>query len=189
MKKQISFSIVLILAGTSILITNKIIGNFKWYLRSDFIWTASFIIPFGVFLLGVFSLKTIKKKGFKIFLIVVWTLIIIVVTFVEFIILCWTIKTTVIKEIDGDKYCGVEYLSNRLRKEVYYYKDYNIFAYHETKEYIKDFYDYNDYEHPLYREYYKEKSQDRVIYDYDKEGNITKITTYNEDDKIIETQP
>ena len=76
-----------------------------------------------------------------------------------------------------------------LRKEVYYYKDYNIFAYHETKEYIKEFYDYNDYEHPLYREYYKNKPQDRVIYDYDKEGNITQITTYDENNKIIEIQP
>ncbi len=189
MKKQIWFSIALICIGIFVIITNKIIGNFDWHLKSDFIWIASFMIPLGVFLLGVFSLITIKNKGFRIFLIVFWTLIIIVVTFIEFMLLCWSIKTTVIKKIDGDKYCGVEYLSNRLRKEVYYYKEYNIFAYHETEEYIKEFYDYNNYEQPLYREYYKKSLQDRVIYDYDKDGNITKITTYDENGKIIETQP
>lgn len=189
MKKKIISSIALILVGILIIIINKIIGNFDWHLKSDFIWMASFMITLGIFLLGVFSLKEIKNKGFKIFLTVFWTLIIIVVAFVEFMLLSWFIKTTIIKEIDGVRYCGVEYLTNRLRKNIYYYKDHNIFAYHETKEYIEEFYDYNDYEHPLYREYYAENLQDRAIYEYDKEGNITKIKTYDENGKMIETQP
>ena len=99
----------------------------------------------------------------------------IIVAFVEFMVLCWVIKTTSIKKIDDIKYCGVEYETNRLRKNVYYYKEYNIFAYHETKEHIEEFYDYDDYEHPLYREYYDENSRCKIIYEFDKSGNITEI--------------
>ena len=175
MKKKVIFSIVLIIAGILIVIVNKIIGNFDWHLRSDFIWLASFMITFGVFWLGILSLKDVKKEGVKIFFTLFWTLISIIVAFVEFMVLCWIIKTTTIKEIDGIKYCGVEYETNRLRKNVYYYKEYNIFAYHETKEHIEEFYDYDDYEHPLYREYYDENSRCKIIYEFDKSGNIIEI--------------
>ncbi len=175
MKKKVIFSIVLIIAGILIVVINKIIGNFDWHLRSDFIWLASFMITFGVFWLGILSLKDVKKEGVKIFFIIFWTLFSIIVAFVEFMVLCWIIKTTVIKEIDGIKYCGVEYETNRLRKNVYYYKEYNIFAYHETKEHIEEFYDYDDYEHPLYREYYDENSRCKIIYEFDKSGNIIEI--------------
>ena len=101
------------------------------------------MITFGVFWLGILSLKDVKKEGVKIFFIIFWTLFSIIVAFVEVMVLCWIIKTTVIKEIDGIKYCGVEYETNRLRKNIYYYKEYNIFAYHETKEHIEEFYDYD----------------------------------------------
>ena len=167
MKKKVIFSIVLIIAGILIVIINKIIGNFNWHLRSDFIWLASFMITFGVFWLGILSLKDVKKEGVKIFFIIFWTLFSIIVAFVEFMVLCWIIKTTVIKEIDGIKYCGVEYETNRLRN--------NIFAYHETKEHIEEFYDYDDYEHPLYREYYDENSRCKIIYEFDKSENIIEI--------------
>ena len=175
MKKKVIFSIVLIIAGILIVIINKIIGNFNWHLRSDFIWLASFMITFGVFWLGILSLKDVKKEGVKIFFIIFWTLFSIIVAFVEFMVLCWIIKTTVIKEIDGTKYCGVEDETNRLRKNIYYYKEYNIFAYHETKEHIEEFYDYDDYEHPLYRECYDENSRCKIIYEFDKSGNIIEI--------------
>ena len=175
MKKKVIFSIVLIIAGILIVIINKIIGNFNWHLRSDFIQLASFMITFGVFWLGILSLKDVKKEGVKIFFIIFWTLFSIIVAFVEVMVLCWIIKTTVIKEIDGIKYCGVEYETNRLRKNIYYYKEYNTFAYHETKEHIEEFYDYDDYEHPLYREYYDENSRCKIIYEFDKSGNIIEI--------------
>lgn len=178
MKKKIISSIALILVGILILIINKYISNFDWHLKSDFIWMASFMIPLGVFLLGIFSLKTIKNNGFRIFLNTVWSLIIIAIVFVEFILLCWFIKGTIIKEIDGVKYCGVEYQTNRLRKNVYYYREYNIFAYHETKEYIEEFYDYDDYEHPEYRKYNRIPQSDSITYYYDKNGNVTDIKTY-----------
>ena len=70
MKKKVIFSIVLIIAGILIVIINKIIGNFNWHLRSDFIWLASFMITFGVFGLGILSLKDVKKEGVKIFFII-----------------------------------------------------------------------------------------------------------------------
>jgi hypothetical protein len=187
-KKKIIFSVALILIGILIICINKIIGNFDWHLRCEFIWIASFMIPLGIFLLGIFILKIIKNKGAKIFLNIFWSLIILAVVFVEFMLLCWFIKTTNIKEIDGVKYCGVEYLTNRLRKNVYYYKEYNIFAYHETKEYIEEFYEHNDYIHPLYREYHTEDLKDSVIYYYDKSRNITKIIRYDENGNKIEVQ-
>lgn len=186
MKKKITFSLILILVGSFMLIIDKIIDEFDWHLKSDFIFIASFMITLGIFLLGVFLLKNIKNKGFKIFLNIFWTLIIIVAVFIEFMLLSWIIKTTIIKEIDGVKYCGVEYLSNRLRKDVYYYKDYNIFAYHKTEEYIEEFYDYDDYEQPEWREYHKVPLTDSIIYYYDEDGNITDIKTYNENGAIVD---
>ena len=63
MKKTVIFSIVLIIAGILIVIINKIIGNFNWHLRSDFIWLASFMITFGVFWLGILSLKDVKASS------------------------------------------------------------------------------------------------------------------------------
>lgn len=175
MKKKIICSISLILIGILIISINKIIGNFDWHLRSEYIWIALLIISLGTFLLGLFLLQLIRKNVIKNFLIILWTLIVIVVVFVEFLLLSWIIKTTIIKEIDGEKYCGVEYITNRLRKNVYYYKDYNIFAYHETEEYIEEFYDYDDYEHPEYRKYYKIPKNDSIIYYYDEDGNIIDI--------------
>lgn len=185
MMKKIISSIALILVGIIIIITNKIISNFNWYLRSDFLWIASFMITLGIFLLGIFSINEIKNKVLKISLNIFWTLIVIVVVFIEFMLLCWFIKTTIIKEIDGVKYCGVEYTTNRLRKNVYYYKDYNIFAYHKTKEYIEEFYDYDDYKQPEYREYHNIPQTNSRIYYYDEDGNITDIKTYDEKGAIV----
>ena len=72
MKKKIFFSITLILVGILIIIINKIIDNFDWHLRSDFIWLAALIIPLGITLLGVFSLSTIKNKEVRSFFIIFW---------------------------------------------------------------------------------------------------------------------
>ncbi|MDO5555241.1 MAG: hypothetical protein Q4G09_00875 [Clostridia bacterium] len=185
MKKKIIFSILLILVGIIILIINKVISNYDWHLRSDFIWLASFMIPVGIFLLGMFLLKTIKNNQLKCILTILWTVIISAVTLVELFLLCWIIKTTIIKEIDGVKYCGVEHVSNRLRKEINYYKDYNIFAYHETKEYIEEFYDYDNYKIPEFRKYHKIPRTDSIIYYYDENGNITDKKTYSENGALI----
>ena len=186
MKKKIISCITLILIGIMIIIINIIIGKFDWHLRSCFIWLASLMIPFGIFLLGVFSLICIKNKVVRIFLMICWGLISAVVVLIEVWVLAWTINDTSIKEIDGVKYCGVEY-SSLFQKEEVYYKEYNIFAYHETKECIEEFYD-NDFTNPKSRTYKKVPQTDSIIYHYDKNGNITEINTYDENGNIIEMQ-
>ena len=45
MKKKIIFCMILILLGSSLLITNVLIGRLNWHLRADFIWLASYMLP------------------------------------------------------------------------------------------------------------------------------------------------
>lgn len=97
-------------------------------------------------------------------------------------------KSTNIKEIDGKKYLGIESYSNRLRKTVKYYENYNTFAYKKTKEYIEEFYADDGNKHLEYREYHKEPQTDSVIYYYDDNGNITETKTYDEKGKIVDVQ-
>lgn len=97
-------------------------------------------------------------------------------------------KSTNIKEIDGKKYLGIESYSNRLRKTVKYYENYNTFAYKKTKEYIEEFYADDGNKHLEYREYHKEPKTDSVIYYYDDNGNITETKTYDEKGKIVNVQ-
>ena len=93
-----------------------------------------------------------------------------------------------IKEIDGKQYLGIESYSNRSRKTVIYYEFYNTFAYKKTKEYIEEFYDYNDYGQPLYREYHKNPQTNSVIYYYDNSGNVIETKTYDEKGAIVDVQ-
>lgn len=97
-------------------------------------------------------------------------------------------KSTKIKEIDGKQYLGIESYSNRSRKTVIYYEFYNTFAYKKTKEYIEEFYDYNDYGQPLYREYHKNPQTNSVIYYYDNSGNVIETKTYDEKGAIVDVQ-
>lgn len=182
-KKRIIFiiiSVLLILMGIAILITNKNLKNSNWYLRSWIIELAPYTISLGIMTLGILALKVIKLKELRIALITLWVIINLGIMFAEFIILAWVIKLDVVKEIDGKKYLGVEYYTNRLRKTITYYEEYNAFAYHKTDEYIEEFYNYNDYEHPEYRHYYKIPRTGSTIYYYDEEGNVTDIKTYDE---------
>ena len=97
-------------------------------------------------------------------------------------------ENTNIKEIDGRKYLGIESYSNRLRKTVKYYENYNILAYKKTKEYIEEFYANDGKKYLEYREYHKEPQTDSVIYYYDDNGNITETKTYDEKGKIVDVQ-
>ena len=83
---------------------------------------------------------------------------------------------------------GIESYSNRSRKTVIYYEFYNTFAYKKTKEYIEEFYDYNDYGQPLYREYHKNPQTNSVIYYYDNSGNVIETKTYDEKGAIVDVQ-
>ena len=93
-----------------------------------------------------------------------------------------------VKEIDGKEYYAVATYSNRFRKEVFYYENHNIFAYQKTKEFIEEFYDYDDYEHPEFREYHKENIGNSIIYYYDDDGNITSIKKRDEKGKIVDVE-
>lgn len=183
-KKGIILSIILIVIGIAIIVLNMILKNYDWYLRDWVILLASFIIPIGIMTLVICLIKKLKTKILKIFFITIWILLCLIVMFVEFVFLSSFIKFNIIKEIDGVEYLGVEYYSNRLSKTVIYYEKYNIFAYHKTEEYIEEFYNYDDYEHPEYRKYYKIPITDSIIYYYDKDGNITDIKRYNENDVL-----
>ena len=97
-------------------------------------------------------------------------------------------ENTNVKEIDGRKYLGIESYSNRLRKTVKYYENYNILAYKKTKEYIEEFYANDGKKYLEYREYHKEPQTDSVIYYYDDNGNITETKTYDEKGKIVDVQ-
>ena len=97
-------------------------------------------------------------------------------------------ENTNIKEIDGRKYLGIESYSNRLRKTVKYYENYNTFVYKKTKEYIEEFYNDDGNKHLKYREYHREPQTDSVIYYYDDNGNITETKTYDEKGKIVDVQ-
>lgn len=184
-KKITILSILLIIIGIVIIITNMILQIFNWYIRSWIIILAPIIITCGIALIGILSLKDQKSKILKSSFIVLWILLILGISFIEYIFLSWFIKSDIVREIDGVKYVGVEYYSNRLRKTVNYYEEYNIFVYHKTEEYIEEFYDYDDYNQPEYREYYKIPITDSIIYYYDKKGNITEIKTYDEKGAIV----
>ena len=97
-------------------------------------------------------------------------------------------ENTNVKEIDGRKYLGIESYSNRLRKTVKYYENYNILADKKTKEYIEEFYADDGNKYLEYREYHKEPQTDSVIYYYDDNGNITETKTYDEKGKIVDVQ-
>ena len=126
-------------------------------------------------------------------------LLLIIIIFISFIVGVtifmtnndWHLRifeNTNVKEIDGRKYLGIESYSNRLRKTVKYYENYNILAYKKTKEYIEEFYADDGNKYLEYREYHKEPQTDSVIYYYDDNGNITETKTYDEKGKIVDVQ-
>lgn len=158
MKKETSVVslIISILIGIAIIILNIILKNFDWHLRSWMITLAPALITLGIATLGYISLNTIRKDLPRVFFMIVWTIICLIIISIEFFLWAWIVKSDAVKEIDGTKYVGVEYYSNRMRKTVIYYKEFNIFAYHETKEYIEEFYEHDNYDQPEYRRYHKE---------------------------------
>ena len=77
-KKRIIFiiiSVLLILMGIAILITNKNLKSSNWYLRSWIIELAPYTISLGIMTLGILALKVIKLKELRIALITLWVII------------------------------------------------------------------------------------------------------------------
>lgn len=128
------------------------------------------------------------KKKFLVLIIVIFLSFIIGITFFM-INNGWYLrifKNTYTKEIDGKKYLCIESCSNRLRKKIIYYEEYNTFAYKKTEEYIEEF--YNDNGKLEYREYHRVPQTNSVIYYYDNNGNILETKTYSENGSIVDKQ-
>ena len=128
------------------------------------------------------------KKKISVLIIIVFLFLIIDLTFFM-INNGWYLrifKSTNIKEIDEKQYLGVESYSNRLRKTIIYYEEYNTFAYKKTEEYIEEF--YNDNGKLEYREYHRVPQTNSVIYYYDNNGNISETKTYSENGSIVDMQ-
>lgn len=176
----VCIAILLIILGVAIIIVSGNLKSSDWHLRSWVIELAPYSISVGVMTLGILALIAIKNKTVKIVLSVLWILFCLGIIFIEFMLSAWFVKSDYVRKIDGKEYLGIDYYSNRLRKTVTYYEEYNAFAYHKTDEYIEEFYNYDDYEHPEYREYHKVPNTDSITYYYDKEGNVTEIKTYDE---------
>ncbi len=131
------------------------------------------------------------KKKVKISLTVIIIILIAIVSYILINDNGWKLrifKETSIKEFDGKEYIGIASYSNRLRKNIKYYEEYNFFAYKPSEEYIEEFYDYNDYENPEWREYHKVPYAKSIIYYFDKDGNITSIKTHNESGAIVDIE-
>lgn len=179
-KKKLIISILILLSGIAIIILNVILKSFDWHLRKWILNLSAILVLLGISLLGIFYrntvfIKTIKNKVLKIFAQIIWIIVTIIACYIIFSITNLGTKNDIIKIIDDKQYIGIEYYTIRLRKTVYYYEKYNAFAYHKSKEYIKEFYDNDDYEHPKSRVYYKIPQTDSKIYYYDENGNITEI--------------
>ena len=128
------------------------------------------------------------KKKFLVLIIVIFLSFIIGITFFM-INNGWYLrifKNTYTKEIDWKKYLCIESCSNRLRKTIIYYEEYNTFAYKKTEEYIEEF--YNDNGKLEYREYHRVPQTNSVIYYYDNNGNILETKTYSENGSIVDKQ-
>lgn len=166
-------------------IVNYILRNNNWYLRSWVYKYSILIIHIVIFMFLILRFKHNNSKKKKIIITIMFILF-IGISFFNYILSSWIIKVDKIKEIDDIKYVGVEYVTNRLRKSIYYYKDYNLFAYHKTKEYIEEFYDYNNYEQPETRTYHKIPITETIIYYYNKQGNIVNKKRYNEQGSIVD---
>lgn len=180
-------SISIILLAIVLMLINLIIPNFDWYFRSYVIYGIVYMFFCGIFLLILSNITAEESKanGAYITLLIISSIIIF---FVARIVMAWTIKDTIIKEIDGTNYCGEIHLTLRMRKDVYYYKDYNLLAYHKTKECIEEFFDNEKDVIPLTRTYHKEKITDEITNYYDKKGEITKVMARDENDKPVEIQ-
>ena len=166
-------------------IVNFILQNNYWYLRSWVYKCSVIIIHIAIFMFLILRLRHNNSKKKKIIIIIIFILF-IGISFFDYILSSWIIKIDKIKEIDDTKYVGVEYLTNRLRKSIYYYKDYNFFAYHKTKEYVEEFYDYKNYEQPETRTYRKIPITESIVYYYDGQGNIINMKSYNEKGSIVD---
>lgn len=184
-KKEFFLLLFVIVYVALIYFINMTLNNNNWYLRG-WVFSLSFIIillsVFVFLILRMIHIKSTVKKSILIIIIIAFAFF----SFVTGILCTRIIKNDDIKEIDNNKYLGIESLSNRNRKTIIYYQEYNIFAYHKTEEYIEEFYDTGNNEIPEFREYHKNPLQNSKIYYYDEDGNVKEIKTYDNNGELID---
>lgn len=167
----------IVVCGILIFVINTIMGTLNWHLKSNILFWSFIMISIGSVIFIITLISMIKSKLIKYLILIPSILASSVIFLISFFIFCLWMRVDTIRNIDGIDYIGVEHLTNRLRKSVYYYEEYNYFAYNDENIIIEEFYDYDDYEIPEFRTYYKENKEKETIY-YDDNGNITKTTTW-----------
>lgn len=168
MKDRIESTILFttIIFPISMFIINKVLGIFDWHLRY-WIWTlVFFVIHAGGYSFSIFAICTMRSKIGNFIVITIWSLVCLVICFINLFIFSWCVRFNGIKEIDGISYIGVHRNIDWDYYEVNYYDNYNWFAYKDENIIIQEgFEEKKDF--PEYRKYYK---NDMTIY-FDEKGN------------------
>lgn len=155
-----------------ICVINIILNQYNWHLKNWVLTLSFFIIHIGAIIFSILKICKIKSKLKRIVIFIIGSIICWNVIHINYIFFNLTIKNEIIREIDGKEYIGIEHLTNRLRKTIYYYDKHNIFAYKTNNLLIKEFYNYDDYDVPLYRTYYQNNKEKRTLI-FHKDGNVT----------------
>ena len=183
MKDKIEKVVLLttIIFPISMFVINKVLGIFDWHLRY-WIWTlVFFVIHAGGYCFSIFAISTMKSKIGKFFVITIWTLICCAIGFINLFIFGLVVRFDVVKEIDGDKYIGVDSCAGLDDQVVNYYDTYNWFAYKKDNIIIDEFFKKGE-DIPEYRTYHNQDGSKHTIY-FDKKGNIiTKEESLKTDD-------
>lgn len=176
-KKFMIILLPIIVCGILIFVINTIIYTLNWHFRLHILFFAFLMVSIGIISLIITLISMIKSKIIKYLVLIPSIIICGIIFLISFFIFGLWSRTDIIKNIDGRDYIGIEHLTNRLRKSVYYYEKYNYFAYNDEKIIIEEFYDYDDYKIPEFRTYYKENNEKETIY-YDENGNITRTNIW-----------
>ena len=183
MKDKIEKTILLttIIFPISMIFINKILGIFDWHLRWHIWLLAFFIFHVGGYCFSIFAISSMRSKVGKFLLITIWTLICCVIGFINLFIFALVVRFDIVKEIDGEKYIGVDSYANLDDQVVNYYEKYNLFAYKKDNIIIDEFFEKGE-EIPEDRTYYNKDGKNHTIY-FDRKGNmITKEEYFNQED-------
>lgn len=146
-----------------ICVINIVLNKYDWHLKNWILILSFFIIHIGIIVFSIFKICQINSKLKRITILVIGSIICLNVIYVNYIFFNLTLKEENIRKIDGKEYIGIEYLTNRARKTIYYYDTHNVFAYGTNNLLIKEFYNYDNYNTPVYRTYYQNNKEKRTM--------------------------
>ena len=162
--------LITIIFPISMFVINKVLGLFDWHLRWHIWFLTFFIFHIGGYCFSIFAISSMKSKVGKFFVITIWTLICCVIGFINLFIFSLIVRFDVVKEIDGEKYIGVDSYAGLDDQVVNYYEKYNWFAYKKDNLIIDEFFKKGE-EIPEDRTYYNQDGSNYTIY-FDRKGNI-----------------